>query len=273
MARAGWSMALLALVVTALSALIPLIGTFIIGPLATIIIGAGAGWWASKRLGSGGAGRGAGAGAIAGLGAFIGATIGTVIIFSILSGSPDGRAQISSILAQMQQEDPTLNQLSSDDLASAISVLGGGLGFCVGLFNIFLAMIGGLIAGLVYGKRDTPPAVAAAPVGAYDNATLPQMSGQPTYPEQQSYGTQPTSSGQQNYGNQTTYGEPQNYGTQPTYGNQSPYTGQTQMAQPPSAEPAPPNPDEFKTRVFDPTARNNDDDQHKTRIYDDRDRS
>jgi hypothetical protein len=180
MARAGWSMAALALVATGLSALIPVIGTIIIGPLAAIIIGAGAGWWASKLAGAGTAGRGAGAGSIAGLGAFLGAIIGTVVLFSIFGNNPEFQQQFQEGLNEAQQQNPDA-QLPALNPAAIAGAGGAVFGFCVGLFNIFLSMIGGLIAGLVYGNRGTT--AAAAPVGGYvpQNSTLPQMTSQTDY--------------------------------------------------------------------------------------------
>ncbi len=235
MARVGWSMAALALVVTLLSSLIPLLGTFIIAPLATIIIGAGAGWWASKRLGSGGAGRGAGAGSIAGLGAFLGTTIGTVIIFSIMGGNQGFQQQFLTALQDAQQQNPgtELPPIDRETLASAAAVIGGGLGFCVGLFNIFLSMLGGLIAGAVYGKRDTP---AVAPVGAYvpENTGIPQMTSQAPYT------------------GQTHYGGPTDSSPQPDY---------TTRVMDPTAN------EEHNARIY-PV----DSDEHKTRIYPDDDK-
>ena len=93
MGRVGLTMAGLALVTVALSTLIPVIGSLVIAPLTALIIGAGAGWWASKVLGYGTAGRGAGAGAIAGLGALIGSVIGVVVLATIVGNSPEAQRQ------------------------------------------------------------------------------------------------------------------------------------------------------------------------------------
>ena len=190
MARAGWSMAALAFVAVGLSALIPLVGTVIIGPLAAIIIGAGAGWWASKLMGSGGAGRGAGAGSIAGLGAFLGAVVGTIVLFSIFGNNPQFQQQFQQGLNEAQQQNPEAQIPALN--ATAIAGAGGAvIGFCMGLFNIFLSMLGGLIAGAVYGRRDAP--VAVAPIGGYvpDNTGIPQMTSQTPYPTQPDYNTRP----------------------------------------------------------------------------------
>ena len=180
MGRVGLIMGVLALVAVALSNLIPGIGQILLAPLASIIIGAGAGWWASKVLGYGTAGRGAGAGAIAGIGALLGAVIGFTILLSIFGNTP----AFQEGLNQAQQQNPDAQLPENLDPSTLLGLTGAAGGFCLGLFYLFLSTIGGLIAGLVYG-RNRGPAVAT-PAGSYPAGTSPGFPSATTAP-----GTEP----------------------------------------------------------------------------------
>jgi hypothetical protein len=160
MGRVGLIMAALAFVTVALSMLIPGLGALCVGPLTALLIGSGAGWWASKVLGSGNAGRGAGAGAIAGLGALFGAAVGLTVLASIVGTDPQFQQQLQDQFAQ----DPNVQLPEGFNPAALVGVGGAIGGFCIGLFYLVLAVIGGLIAGLVYGNRG---ATAATPMGGY----------------------------------------------------------------------------------------------------------
>src|ERR687885_2711883 len=106
MGRVGLSMAALALVTVALASLIPLVGVLLVAPLTAAIVGAGAGWWASKVLGYGTAGRGAGAGALAGLGALFGAAIGLAVLGALFGNNPEVQQGIQQGLKQAQEQNP-----------------------------------------------------------------------------------------------------------------------------------------------------------------------
>lgn len=172
MGRVGLIMGGLALVIVALSSLIPLIGSLVVAPLATILLGAGAGWWASKVAGIGTAGRGAGAGAITGLGALIGSGIGLVVLVMISANNPEVQRQIQEMMRTIQSENPDATMPDSAQLGTAMTAAGAMLGFCVGLIDLFLATIAGLIAGLIYG-RNRQPAAATLP-GTYSDLSLPR---------------------------------------------------------------------------------------------------
>lgn len=169
MGRVGLIMALISLVVVALASIVPVLGTVVIAPLASLILGAVAGWWASKALGYGTAGRGAAAGAIAGTGALIGSVVGVLLLASIFAGSnPQLDQDFQRALEEARQQDP--NAEIPDMSLGALAGLGGGIaGFCFGLFDLFLATIGGLIAGAVTGRNAQPPPATAG-------ASYPQMS-------------------------------------------------------------------------------------------------
>lgn len=178
MARVGLIMAGLALVTVTLSMLIPLLGWFIVAPLTALIIGAGAGWWASKVMGYGTAGRGAGAGTLAGIGALFGAVIGLVLLASIAANNPELQREMSSAMDTIREQNPDqeIGDVPAGALLSITAVIFGG---CIGLVNLFLSMLGGLVAGVVYGRNRGPAAVGATP-GMYPAGTLPPDAGLPT---------------------------------------------------------------------------------------------
>ncbi len=171
MARVGLIMAGLALVTVTLSMLIPLLGWFLVAPLTALIIGAGAGWWASKVMGYGTAGRGAGAGALAGLGALFGAVIGLVLLALLAANNPDLQREISSAMETVREQNPDQNigDVPAAALLTVSAVLFGG---CIGLVNLFLSMLGGLVAGVVYGRNRGP---AVATVGGTYPAGAPPL--------------------------------------------------------------------------------------------------
>lgn len=185
MARVGLIMAGLALVTVTLSMLIPLLGWFIVAPLTALLIGAGAGWWASKVMGYGTAGRGAGAGTLAGLGALFGAMIGAVLFAAIASQNPTMQREYSNtidqIIEQSQQQNPEQDVGALRDVGvGTVLTIGGAIGGgCIGLVNLFLAMLGGLVAGVVYGRNRGPAAVEAVPT-MYPPGTQPPDVGLPT---------------------------------------------------------------------------------------------
>ena len=178
MARVGLIMAGLALVTVTLSMLIPLLGWFIVAPLTALIIGAGAGWWASKVMGYGTAGRGAGAGTIAGIGALFGAVIGLVALALIAGNNPDLQREMNRAMETVREQNPDqqIGDVPAGALLTATAVFFGG---CIGLVNLFLSLLGGLIAGIVYGRNRGPAPVAATP-GMYPAGTLPPDVGQTT---------------------------------------------------------------------------------------------
>lgn len=164
MGRVGLIMAALAFVTVGLSMLIPLLGALLVAPAAAALIGAGAGWWASKVMGYGTAGRGVGAGALAGLGALLGSTIVLTVVLSMFGNSSQFQQQFQQALQNAARENPgtTLPNIN----VGAVATIGGGVaGFCLGLVYLFLAMIGGLIAGVIYGRNRGPAPSPAAPGG------------------------------------------------------------------------------------------------------------
>jgi hypothetical protein len=180
MGRVGLIMAALAAVTVGLSMLIPILGALLVAPLTAAFVGAGAGWWASKVMGYGTAGRGAGAGALAGLGALLGSMIALTVAASILGNNAEFQQGLQQALENAAQENPdaAIPAINAGALATAGGAIGG---FCFGIFYLLLSTIGGLIGGVVYG-RNRGPAVAAVP-GMYPQAgTYPASGAYPTTP-------------------------------------------------------------------------------------------
>ena len=182
MARVGLIMAAVAFIVVALTSLIPLVGAFLVAPLAALAIGAGAGWWASKVLGGGSAGRGAGAGAITGVGALFGSVVGLALLAAMFGNSvgnnPDFQQQLQQGIEDAQEQNPDpqapdieIPEISGGAVTGAAGVVGAVGGFCFGLVDLLLAVLGGLLGGFIYG-RNNPVMATAAPMG-YPSSSPP----------------------------------------------------------------------------------------------------
>jgi hypothetical protein len=167
-------MAVVAFVAVALVSLIPLVGLVLVAPLTAIVVGAIAGWWASKALGYGTAGRGAGAGAIAGLGALLGSIVGLTVLAGMVGNSAQFQQQFNDALRNAQQQNPgtTMPNINAGTLMTVGGIVGG---FCFGLVDLFLSVIAGLIAGAVYGRNRGPSPIT--PVAGYPSAGLAPMPG------------------------------------------------------------------------------------------------
>ena len=217
MARPALSMAALAFVAIALSMLIPVLGQLAVAPLAALLIGGGAGWWASKAMGYGTAGRGSGAGALAGIGALLGATIGLALLAgftgSQFTSNTEFQQQFQEQLEQQREANPDaeIPEIDPNDFGAVAGIAGGIggtiLGFCLGMVYLLLSTLGGLIGGVMYGRNRGPtPAMAGgysyegSPPGGYqsqpygsppagntpgpflqpsDSANLPRMTNRP----------------------------------------------------------------------------------------------
>jgi hypothetical protein len=168
----------LALVTVTLSMLIPLLGWSIVAPLTALIIGAGAGWWASKEMGYGTAGRGAAARTLAGLGSLVGAMVGLVILASIAANNPDLQREMTAAMETVREQNPDqeIGDIPTGALLTVTALIFGG---CIGIVNLFLSLFGGLVAALIYGRNRGPAPVAVAP-GMYPGGTLPPDAGLPT---------------------------------------------------------------------------------------------
>jgi hypothetical protein len=166
-------------------------GMFIPIPCVNIIIafgslialGWGAGYTAAKASGAGpgqGTGRGATAGAIAGVIALIGTVVALIALSSVIMNLPGVREQIAVAL----QQDPNTQGLNPGDVEAAAGMGFAVAGFCFGVLNFILMLLGGLFGGMMW--KGTPAATYASAGGS-------------------PYGTSPTNT----YGNQPgTYTPP-----------------------------------------------------------------
>jgi uncharacterized membrane-anchored protein YitT (DUF2179 family) len=151
MSRNTIILATLALIIVALATPFELVG-IPLASLAALAIGAVAGWWACTARGEGSATRGAGAGAIADSGALLGSIIGLAVLALIIGNIPEVQEAIRASEPHPDARIPT-------SLIVPIAALGGMIGgFVLGLIDLALAAVGGLVAALIYGRNHPAPA-------------------------------------------------------------------------------------------------------------------
>lgn len=123
-----FTMFLIGLVVVGLLSLIPVAGTLFLGPLAAIAVGAYGAW--RTTLSSANLGRGLWASAAVGAGALVGTVVAVAMLGASVSGDP------------------------APSWATALgATVGIFVGFALGLFNLVLAVLGGLVGGLLARDR------------------------------------------------------------------------------------------------------------------------
>ncbi|MCS7290089.1 MAG: hypothetical protein NZ699_13235 [Roseiflexus sp.] len=142
---------------------IPFIGFFCCGPLASMALGAIAGYigirWSDPTAG---VGSGALAGGVAGIGAFVGSVLYTVIILILLQSDP---ALFEQLIESQLAGQPLPPGLTMDDMRSFVAIGIPILGFCAGLIHLlFAALLGALGGWLAVRQRPQPmpPAYPAA---------------------------------------------------------------------------------------------------------------
>lgn len=194
--RAGLIFGLAAIVAFIAGLFLPIPCVNIILAFGSVIaLGWGAGYTADKWTGANQSqriGRGATAGAIGGLVVLIGSLVAFIALSGVILSLPGVREQIATAL----QENPDAANLNPDDLQAAVGVGFGFIGFCLGVINFVLMLLGGVIGGAMW--------KGAAATSAYVPA------GGTSYVPDQGYGQQPGATyGQQPYGQQpgTTYGQ------------------------------------------------------------------
>ena len=155
MKRIGFNLAIVAFVVVALVSLIPFLGSFVIAPLVVLGIGAMAGRQAAAAASSHEANEGAKAGSIVGIGALIGSVIGLTILVMFVANIPAVQEYIRT------SEPHPEARIPYEWMVPAGGVMGAVTGFFVGLFDFVVALVGGLLAGAVYGHNRRVPTVPA----------------------------------------------------------------------------------------------------------------
>jgi hypothetical protein len=144
MRRILWIMAMSALIIVGLASLIPLAGMFVIAPLAALLLGAGAGWRAARLQQDQAVVQGARAGVITGMGAWLGVMLAFTIVALVLGNNPEFQAFV-----QASEPNPEA-RVPAGWIAPLGVATGMVIGFIVGVFDLALALAGGLLAGLVY---------------------------------------------------------------------------------------------------------------------------
>ncbi|MCS6940864.1 MAG: hypothetical protein RMJ55_09580 [Roseiflexaceae bacterium] len=158
--KSGLIFAIVSIVAVIGFSFIPAIGVFCCGPLASMTLGAIAGYIGVRWSGpTAGVGSGALAGGVAGVGALIGSVIFWVIAILIAQSDP---ALFEEMLRQIEEQQPA-SGLTSDDIRNLINVMGPLIGFCAGLIHLlFAAGLGALGGWLAVRQRPQPPMMPPA---------------------------------------------------------------------------------------------------------------
>lgn len=181
--RAGLLFGLAAIVASIAALFLPIpCVNFILSIGSVIALGWGAGFTAAKTTGATSdqrLGRGLTAGAIGGVVVLIGSVIALIALSGVIMSIPGIQEQISEAL----QQNPDAANLNPDDVGTFLGAGLGVVGFCMGLVNFLLMLLGGLIGGLSW---KAPAAAAYVPAGgsAYTPASggyVPTQTSSSTY--------------------------------------------------------------------------------------------
>jgi hypothetical protein len=139
-------LATLAFIVVALATPFEVLG-IPLASVAALAIGAVAGWWISKARGEGSAAQGVSAGVIAGSGALLGSIVGLAVLALVIGNIPEVQEAVRASEPHAEARIPT-------SLIAPLAALGGVIGgFVLGLVDLALSAIGGLVAALIYGRQ------------------------------------------------------------------------------------------------------------------------
>ena len=146
MNRNTFLLAVLALVAVCLATPLQLLG-IPLAPIVALVLGAIAGWWISSVRGRGTAEGGVVSGAIVGLGALIGSIIALAVVALFIGNIPEVQQLI-------QSSEPHPEARLPSNLIAPLALLSGVLGgFMLGIADMVLAALSGMIAGVIYGHR------------------------------------------------------------------------------------------------------------------------
>jgi hypothetical protein len=151
MQTVGFKMGVLILLAVALVSLIPVVGSFVIAPFVALAVGAVAGRSASRMADAGAANQATKAGAFTGIGALLGSILGLTILLLIIADNP---AMQEAIRNSEPHPEARIPYAWMAPLAALGGIVGG---FVVGLFDLLLATVGGLLAGLLYDHNRKVP--------------------------------------------------------------------------------------------------------------------
>lgn len=157
--KSGLIFGLIAMLLVAATAFIPIIGVLICGPLLAAILGGFAGYFGVRwGAATSGIGAGIGAGALTGVGVLIGIVAFFVIYLAILRSIPGAD---EAILEQLRQQNPEL-EIDPGALSTMISVAGPLAGLCIGMVELLIALAAGALGGYI-ATRNRQPAAAPPP--------------------------------------------------------------------------------------------------------------
>ena len=161
--RAGLIFGLAAVVLFAVLSIVPIPCLNFVGVIG---IGLAAGYFANRWSNSTAdrrLGRGAAAGAIAGAITLIGSVVATMVLIN----TPTFQSQIGPVLAQIQQN-PEGTSISPEDLQAGLAGIAVFAGGCLGLINLLLMVIAGLLGSLFWKGAATADYVPAGGSAAYN---------------------------------------------------------------------------------------------------------
>ncbi len=152
--KSGLIFAIVSIVAVVGFSFIPAIGVFCCGPVASMALGAIAGYIGVRWSGpTAGVGSGTLAGGISGIGALIGSVISWIVAF-LIQNDP---ALFEEVLRQIEEQQPS-SGLTSDDIRNLIGIVGPIMGFCAGLIHLlFAALLGAFGGWLAVRQRPQPP--------------------------------------------------------------------------------------------------------------------
>jgi hypothetical protein len=144
MNRNTFILALVAFVVVALTTPFQLAGVPL-APFAALVIGAVAGWWVVRPQEGDAPVHGVKAGTAVGVGALLGSIAGLAVLALWMGNIPEVQAYIQNSEPYPEARIPTEWIAPLGTLAGVI------IGFVVGLFDLALSAIAGLVAGAIHG--------------------------------------------------------------------------------------------------------------------------
>ena len=153
--KSGLIFALVSIIAVVGFSFIPAIGVFCCGPIATMALGAIAGYIGVRWSGpTAGIGSGTLAGGSSGIGALIGSVIFWIVAILIVQNDP---VLFDQVLRQALEQQPS-SGLTEDDLRNLIGFVGPVIGFCAGLIHLIFAVLLGALGGwLAVRQRPQPP--------------------------------------------------------------------------------------------------------------------
>ena len=155
MIKAGLLFGLIGLLVTIAFSFVPYLGVLCCGPIAALLLGAGAGYLGAKwETSEPKIARGLLGGGMAGFGCMLGSIIFFVAVIALIGSMPESEQVVRDML---EQQAPGSN-LSTEQLHTMMSLTGPIAGACVGTFGLLFGLAGGALGSwlLIRQRRQSP---------------------------------------------------------------------------------------------------------------------